>query len=269
MTEETNARPAERWWQEHGGAEWMDEISKRRPLRPVYYLQEMFLSRYFKAMQRPLRVLEFGCGYGRHLDYLRRNPRLELHGCDQSERMLKQARQVLGDGDPVASRLVLTDPHRPLPYPDHTFDLTYTVSVLIHVPPEVLPSTLAELIRVTRHSILHVETNVVSEERMVSPIHDGCWAHNLIYAYHKQGAACVVLPKHFMDEDIYRLTIAPDPAVEPVIDEDEARNSLALDRGINQGLVGRDEDAKTQADEYEAAIHDYRRRVRMILDSLA
>jgi SAM-dependent methyltransferase len=273
MTEQMEGSPAERWWQEHGGAEWLDEISKRRRLRPIYHLQEMFLSRFFRAMQRPLRVLDFGCGYGRHLEYLRRNPNLELYGCDQSEKMLQSARELLGPEDPVAQRLAVTDPHRPLPYPDRAFDLTYTVSVLIHVPPEVLPFTLSELVRVTRHSILHIESNVSAEERLISPIHDGCWAHNLSYAYRKLGAPCVTLPKHFADEDVYLTVLAADPAIEPVVDEDEAQQSLALDRNLSQGLqeyegeLARLHQHITRADDLEATMHDYRRRVRMILDS--
>jgi len=280
-----NWLPPERWWQEHGGAEWLEEVSQRRRLRPIYFLQEMFLDRYFKGMQRPLRVLEFGCGYGRHFSYLRRNPRLELYGCDQSEKMLHQARCILGDEDPIPKRLVLTDPRRPLPYADRAFDLTYTVSVLIHTPPEVLRSMLSELIRVTRHSLLHVESNVAAEERLTSPMHEGCWVHNLSYAYHDLGLACVVLPKHFEDEDIYRVTLDADPRVEPPIDEDEAQHSVALDRGITEGLLEREaelsrlegevrrleirlEQGNTRADEVEAALHDYRRRVRMIVDSM-
>lgn len=264
-----NLLPSERWWQEHGGEEWCAEITRRRHERPLYHLQEMFLSRYFRAFGRPARVLEFGCGFGRHLDYLRRNRKLELYGCDQSERMLHTARELLGD-ESWAGRLALTSPRQPLPYPDKWFDVSYTVSVLLHVPPEALEAALSELVRVTRHSILHIESNVSAEERLLTEVHDGCWSHNLSYAYHKAGATCVVLPKHFLEEDIYRATVMADPALEPEVSGEDAAHSLQLDRWITEGFRLRDEaygDLRFHHDDLAARFDEYRRQVRGIVDS--
>jgi len=252
--------PSERWWQEHGGEEWEEEIARRRQALPIYCLQEIFLDHYFARMRRPVKVLEFGCGFGRHLDYLRHLPALEVHGCDQSVRMLAAARRTLGGDDPVASRLTLTQPRQPLPYPDQAFDIAFTVSVLIHVPPEALDFTLTELVRVTRHSLLHIEGNLTEEERLISTIHDGCWGHNLPAAYHRQGITCQVLPRHFEAEDIYRATVAPDPQVEPAVSGEAAARSLALDRIVR-------ELQESRQDDIAAALHDYRRQVRMILDA--
>ena len=79
-----------RWWQDHGDG-WRDEVAARKAYMPIYHLQEIFLEEYF-ARVAPAKVLEFGCGFGRHLEYLRRIPKLDVYGFDQSESMLEGMR---------------------------------------------------------------------------------------------------------------------------------------------------------------------------------
>ena len=74
------------WWQRVGAA-WPDEVKRRKRHRLLYHVEEVFLAEYF-ARQAPARVLEFGCGFGRHLRYLAGIEQLEVHGFDQSETLL-------------------------------------------------------------------------------------------------------------------------------------------------------------------------------------
>ena len=52
---------------------------------------------------------------------------------------------------------VMDAPAHSLPFPDNTFDLVFTVGVLIHIPPYALEPSLKEIFRVSRRYILAVE----------------------------------------------------------------------------------------------------------------
>lgn len=89
-----------------------------------------------------LRALDVGCGDGRLDSYLGRLGRLE--GVDRSAPLVEQARRRNGDFEyRVADGAQL-------PFETGAFDLTFTVCVLHHVPPEERAAFVAELGRVTR-----------------------------------------------------------------------------------------------------------------------
>src|SRR5215471_67975 len=100
--------PNESWWREHGGANWLQEIQSRASQQTHYGQQEAFLLGFFLGIP-PARVLDFGCGYGRHLKNLRNVPHLELYGCDISQKMLDSATAYLADPGFVAQRLTLVN----------------------------------------------------------------------------------------------------------------------------------------------------------------
>ncbi|MFA6044328.1 MAG: class I SAM-dependent methyltransferase, partial [Phycisphaerales bacterium] len=80
------------YWREHG-ASWVQEYTQRKRHQVYYHIQEVMLADYVQhsaqiAQQArgegALRVLEFGCGVGRHLANLSRLPGVDAHGYDQS-----------------------------------------------------------------------------------------------------------------------------------------------------------------------------------------
>ena len=174
------------WWQRHG-REWPAEMERRRRRHPFHAIEELFLADYV-ARNTPLRVLEFGCGFGRHLEYLRRIPGADVYGHDQSPSLVAEIARWAEPGW-MREHVSLGPPLGPLPYPDASFDLVFTVSVLIHVRPEDLDQVLGELARVSRHQILHLENNQVADTSLSSPEHDGCWMHPLKPAYARLGQA--------------------------------------------------------------------------------
>ena len=192
-----------RWWQDHG-AGWFDEVAARKAHMPIYHLQEMFLDEYFSELA-PAKVLEFGCGFGRHLEYLRRVPKLEVYGFDQSESMvsgMRWARKPWRE-----KRIRVGPPLRKLPYEDGEFDVVFTVSVLIHIRPKDLDAVLAELWRVSGGHVVHIENVDTDETIVTSEAHDGCWAHDLRSAYRRVApqAQFEVAPSMFEIEDVYRV----------------------------------------------------------------
>jgi SAM-dependent methyltransferase len=66
-------------------------------------------------------------------------------GTDVSPEMLKAASVRL-----PSVPLTLSAPGQPLPYPDRTFDVTYTCCTMHHVPHDDLRQFVAEMVRVTR-----------------------------------------------------------------------------------------------------------------------
>ncbi len=99
---------------------------------------------------RPLQafasVLDFGCGCGRVLRWLRDlTPAATLQGADVSARAVEWNRAHM----PFA-RFDATGREPPLPYPPETFDLVLAISVVTHLPEELHLRWLAELRRVLR-----------------------------------------------------------------------------------------------------------------------
>lgn len=192
------------WWREHGH-EWPKEVEERKKTQIIYTLQECFIQTYLGALA-PAKILEFGCGFGRHLRYLSNLPGLDCFGCDQSKTMLDGVQRWAGP-EWTAARIAQIEALLPLPYPDKAFDVIFTTSVLIHIAPAHLLEILRELVRVARYQIIHIENNQVDHTRVSSTEHDGCWMHPLIDVYREMGASAEVLEKGFIKQDIYRVKI--------------------------------------------------------------
>jgi SAM-dependent methyltransferase len=197
-------RPNEKWWYDHG-RQWLEEIARRREATPYYLLQEAFLAAYF-GQCAPARVLEFGCGFGRHLSYLRELNGLDVHGCDQSPTMLAGIESWAGP-QWREGHVRLIDPRRPLPYEDKSFDVVFTVSVLIHVRPDDVPAVLRELTRVARWHVLHIENAPTASAVMTCADHEGCWAHPLEAMYRELGVPAEALPAVGTVQGVWRASL--------------------------------------------------------------
>ncbi len=92
------------------------------------------------------RVLDFGCGCGRVLAYLRREIAGELTGSDIDGEAIAWCQENLAE----VGTFVRNEIMPPLPFPDATFDLTYAVSVFTHLPKRMERAWLRELTRVTK-----------------------------------------------------------------------------------------------------------------------
>jgi len=200
------ASPNYLWWQ-RVGASWPDEVKRRKRHRLLYHVEEIFLAEYL-SRQAPARVLEFGCGYGRHLRYLQGIDQLEVHGFDQSETLVGEMQAWAPPGW-VDERVRVGPPLAPLPYRNGQFDVVFTVSVLIHNRPEHLDQVLRELVRVCRGHLLLIENVPVAETGLSSSEHDGCWLHPLENHFARLGLACERLPDCFVEHGVYRVRIDP------------------------------------------------------------
>ena len=93
---------------------------------------------------RRISVLDIGCGPGETDRMLERRV-ARLAGVDTSAAMVEAARKR----NPWAEYRIAAA-GAPLPFPDGSFDLAFTICVLHHVEPRQRPALISEAVRVTR-----------------------------------------------------------------------------------------------------------------------
>jgi SAM-dependent methyltransferase len=196
--------PNYRYWREHGG-EWAAEYDNRKKEQVYYHIQEVMLTEYVRH-HAPAKVLEFGCGPGRHLKNLCRLPGIEVFGYDQSASMVSGAR-AWATQEWLDSHVSIGPPTGRLPFADGQFDLVYTAEVLVHVRPEDLEGVLSELMRVSKRQVFHLETS--PQHQLFSGEHEGCWYHDLVAAYARLGKRCEMLPSGYSTHAPYRVVLDP------------------------------------------------------------
>lgn len=120
---------------------WIDVVSE---LDPSYHIYS---------------ILEVGCNRGHNLkaleDFLRINYS-PVVGIDVNEYALSKARR---SGCTVQQGNILN-----LPFAANSFDLVFTMGVLIHISPDNLPQAVKEMYRVSRRFILAIEYPAEVEE---------------------------------------------------------------------------------------------------------
>jgi SAM-dependent methyltransferase/glycosyltransferase involved in cell wall biosynthesis len=201
------ARPNEAWWQQYGGPDWLREVTARKPQQRHYGQQEAFVFGFFEGLG-PVRALDFGCGFGRHLRNLKRIGASEFHGVDMSQKMVDTAREHVAD-PAIASRIQRIQPRSRLPFPDGYFDVVMTSEVLIHVDTLDLPAILRELWRVSKSAILHIENLPVTGSRKENLAHDGCWLHDFRALYSDIGPADLAIYPDLIEHQCVYLVTKP------------------------------------------------------------
>ena len=177
------------YWKSLDGSIYQEMIRTRMGQgNRVYGQQEQFLTALIQAEQRrlgrPLDVLEFGCGFGRHASYLAGLEGVRYHGFDMSEPMVAPLRQAPPAGmSPLDERLFVgDDPLTTLG--SRRFDLVFTVSVLIHNPSESISRVMENLGRLVRPEGLMclVENQLVPFGVWENAWHQGCWLQSFAEA---------------------------------------------------------------------------------------
>lgn len=96
--------------------------------------------------QRPLKILDFGCGWGRMLYFfLRDTPGRNLYGVDPQQIAVRECRKNL-----PALNIIQTEYKPPLPLRSASFDLVVALSVFSHLPELSSMQWVQELFRVLK-----------------------------------------------------------------------------------------------------------------------
>jgi SAM-dependent methyltransferase len=199
------AAPNYCYWQ-RGGSTWVTEYDRRKARHAYYHIQEMMITDHI-AHHAPCRVLEWGCGTGRHLFNLVQIAGVEAFGLDQSETMVG-AGLSWASADWRASHVAVGGPTDRLPYPDGAFDIVFSCEALLHTRPDDLRERLSEIVRVCRGHILHIESP--PSWTGYSPSCDGCWGHDFIKAYKEMGHECELLASGFSRQVPYLVRLKPE-----------------------------------------------------------
>lgn len=215
MTEQretqTLAEPNADYWRGMDGALYEEMIREREgKANHGYQQQEVFLSDLVRALHKKLgrrvRVLEFGCGFGRHARYLSEIEGIDYSGYDFSEKMLGPLRErPPASMQPVSERLFV-GPDLDAALAGARFDLVFTVSVLIHNLPDRVPALLATMARALAEggSICLVENKLVPLSVFENEWHQGCWLQS--YPQHIKADFDVEIAQGVVDtHDIYLL----------------------------------------------------------------
>ncbi len=110
------------------------------------------------------RVLDLGCGAGRHLKFLSEQ-HIPVTGMDLAWNGLLSSKALLGAPTP-ASNLAQADMSDPLPFSSASFDAVISIHVIFHNPLPKLKGTLAEIKRVLKPKGLALLTfNTVYSDR--------------------------------------------------------------------------------------------------------
>lgn len=187
-----------KYWQTEGVG-WYEEYINRKKHIPYFHFQEIFISE-IASRNSPVKVLEYGCGVGRHLKNLVDIPGVTANGYDQSPTMVSEMLNWTSQ-EWVDEHVRIGGPVSKLPYEDGFFDIVYTSEVLVHVCPEDVPHILKELLRVSQGVVFHFEPG--PEVDLDREVHGGCWGHDIQRMYEDMGVLCRTLPKLFKVQDIF------------------------------------------------------------------
>lgn len=102
-----------------------------------------FIRKYLKKKGK---ILDFGCGNGRLLEFLRKEKSdLEYQGVDISQGLIEIAREKYPN-----QKFIILQNQEKLPFKDLSFDLIIAIAVFHHFSPEMAEKTFQELYRILK-----------------------------------------------------------------------------------------------------------------------
>lgn len=144
-----------KYWNTRGGQTYFEEQEAvhDRTLRSQFITDEIRKLSFGS-------LLEVGCGYGKQLkNLLPKN--VYLAGCDFSHPQLMKAKEYCPE---IANRIAEADAES-IPFLDKSFDAVFTSAVVLHNKHEKAQRIIAELIRVSRHYLIHNEDTDITFSR--------------------------------------------------------------------------------------------------------
>lgn len=203
----------EKYWRTRSGYEYAAQQRIRRSSgNESYAQQEAWLTarvqRSAVEARRPIRVLDFGAGFGRMARVLGALPSVEYFAFDVSRTMVEPIVEMPPDGlSDIARRILIADSLDDvgdLP----PFDLVFTVSVLIHNEPAVIDAILGSIRRrlAPAGRICLIENRPVALGFKANRWHAGCWVHDFAFVHHG-GMSVAVDDTSVPGHGVYELSV--------------------------------------------------------------
>lgn len=176
------------YWLSRDGHLYADQQRFRREAGNTNYAKQEewlsgFLAERSEQLGRPVRVLDFGVGFGRLARVLSQHGFVDYFGFDISRSMVEPLLQdpppsIAGD----LQRRIRVGPSLGEAMQGEQFDVIFTVSVLIHNDREQAADVLSEMrgLLAPQGRLCFIENRPVSISLMANLWHAGCWSHDFV-----------------------------------------------------------------------------------------
>ncbi|HOW37177.1 MAG TPA: class I SAM-dependent methyltransferase [Candidatus Pacearchaeota archaeon] len=136
---------------EYQQEDFVEDFDKTRSesifLQEKHRFETKLIQKAIKSIKKKeVQVLDVACGTGRLLTEIIKSPRVIYTGLDTSPAMIKKLKEKNKSN---RVKLVLADAAK-MPFPNETFDVTFTYHLLWHIPLEDQNKIIKEMIRVTK-----------------------------------------------------------------------------------------------------------------------
>ena len=175
------------YWSTRAGKDYRSQQDSRRSYNNhSYALQEAWLVEFVKAFHEErqgarLRVLDYGCGFGRFAHILSALDFVDYFGFDFSASMTAPLLEAppASIKDVVNERVRVSARLEDSFLAGETFDLIFTVSVLIHNQPSTVQAMLFAMVArlAPRGKLVLIENPFTSVSVLENLYHGGCWCH--------------------------------------------------------------------------------------------
>ena len=128
------------YWNKNGGEKYFNSFHTFQDRNENQFLE-------FIKKQKPKRIIDIGCGYGRYLKSIRNEfPNIELYGSDISSTQIEYAKKYLSSDN---VHLFVSDSTN-FNFKDNFFDLSIGYSIWEHIPPKNFNIIYNEICRISK-----------------------------------------------------------------------------------------------------------------------
>ncbi|MCQ9147819.1 methyltransferase domain-containing protein [Ochrobactrum sp. BTU2] len=181
-------KPNQQYWKTKSGADYkLAHAIREQKGTASYKLQEKWLTERLRniitTLGRPIKLLDFGCGYGRIAHLCAEIGDIDYYGFDFSEAMV----QPLLESPPAEyqadiHKRVYVGSQLPETFLSGNFDVVISISVLIHNDETNAREIISKLLMTvsSEGELILIENPLSSTTHFENIWHAGCWVHNFL-----------------------------------------------------------------------------------------